>query len=80
MEELIINPNETELVAAMHSELAEAGLPMPFEQDIFLYGTEIAGTSYRENIRAAVEKITGKSAFRGRADDSVFCGRWDTRL
>ncbi len=34
----------------------------------------------RENIRAAVEKITGKSAFRGRADDSVFCGRWDTRL
>ena len=34
----------------------------------------------RENIRAAVEKITGKSAFRGRADDTVFCGRWDTRL
>ncbi len=34
----------------------------------------------RENIRAAVEKITGKSEFRGKADDSVFCGRWDTRL
>ena len=34
----------------------------------------------RENVRAAVEKITGKSAFRGKADDSVFCGRWDTRL
>lgn len=34
----------------------------------------------RENIRAAVEKITGKSAFRGKADESVFCGRWDTRL
>ena len=34
----------------------------------------------RENIRAAVDKITGKSEFRGRADDSVFCGRWDTRL
>ena len=34
----------------------------------------------RENIRAAVEKITGKSAFRGTADDTVFCGRWDTRL
>ena len=34
----------------------------------------------RENIRAAVGKITGKSAFRGRADETVFCGRWDTRL
>ena len=34
----------------------------------------------RENIRAAVEKIVGRSAFRGTADDSVFCGRWDTRL
>ena len=27
-----------------------------------------------------VEKITGKSPFRGRADETVFCGRWDTRL
>ena len=34
----------------------------------------------RENVRAAVEKITGRSPFRGRADDTVFCGRWDTRL
>lgn len=34
----------------------------------------------RENVRAAVEKITGKSEFRGRADETVFCGRWDTRL
>ena len=34
----------------------------------------------RENVRAAVEKITGKSPFRGRADETVFCGRWDTRL
>ena len=34
----------------------------------------------RENIRAAAEKITGRSPFRGKADESVFCGRWDTRL
>ena len=27
-----------------------------------------------------VEKITGKSAFLGKADETVFCGRWDTRL
>ena len=34
----------------------------------------------RENIRAAVEKIVGRSEFHGTADESVFCGRWDTRL
>lgn len=34
----------------------------------------------RENVRAAIEKITGRSAFRGTADDTMFCGRWDTRL
>jgi beta-N-acetylhexosaminidase len=33
----------------------------------------------RENIRAAVEKICGKSAFKGKAGETVFCGRWDTR-
>ena len=33
----------------------------------------------RENIRAAVEKIVGRSPFRGHAEDTVFCGRWDTR-
>ena len=38
------------------------------------YGTN------RENIRAAVEKICGMSGFHGTADETVFCGRWDTRL
>lgn len=33
-----------------------------------------------ENIRAAAEKIVGLSEFHGTADDTVFCGRWDTRL
>lgn len=54
MEELIINPNENELISTLHSGL---DLPMPFEQDIFLYGTEIAGTSYRENIGELYERI-----------------------
>jgi len=30
--------------------------------------------------RAAIEKITGKGPFRGTADDTVLCRRWDTRL
>ena len=34
----------------------------------------------REYIRSAVEKIVGLSGFRGKANDIVWCGRWDTRL
>lgn len=34
----------------------------------------------RTHIRTAIEKITGKSEFKGNANDTVFCGRWDTRL
>ncbi len=33
----------------------------------------------REYIRAAIEKITGRSEFRGKANELVWCGRWDTR-
>ena len=33
----------------------------------------------REYIRAAIEKITGKSEFMGKANELVWCGRWDTR-
>lgn len=36
--------------------------------------------SDRANIRAAIEKICGKSAFKGTAEETVFCGRWETRL
>lgn len=34
----------------------------------------------REYLHALVEKITGKSPFRGKSNDLVWCGRWDTRL
>ena len=34
---------------------------------------------HADAIRAAVEKIVGRSPFRGHAEDTVFCGRWDTR-
>lgn len=33
----------------------------------------------REYIRATVEKLVGKSEFKGRYNDTVWCGRWDTR-
>lgn len=31
-------------------------------------------------MEAAIEKIMGKSEFKGRYQENVFCGRWDTRL
>ena len=34
----------------------------------------------KEYIQALVEKLTGKSEFKGRANDLVWCGRWETRL
>ena len=37
-----------------------------------------AGTD--EYLHALVQKLTGKSEFKGRANDLVWCGRWDTRL
>ena len=33
-----------------------------------------------EYIHALVDKLTGKSDFKGTANDLVWCGRWDTRL
>lgn len=36
--------------------------------------------STRISIRAAVDKICGRSEFKGKANDTVFCGKWDTRL
>lgn len=34
----------------------------------------------REYLHELVNKITGKSPFKGQANELVWCGRWDTRL
>ena len=34
----------------------------------------------RACIRSAIEKICGKSEFKGTASETVFCNKWDTRL
>lgn len=36
--------------------------------------------STRTSIHAVIEKICGRSEFKGKANDTVFCGKWDTRL
>lgn len=33
-----------------------------------------------EAVSAAISKMTGKSPFKGRYSENVFCGRWDTRI
>lgn len=34
----------------------------------------------RETVRMTIEKLCGKGSFRGTPSDTVFCGKWDTRL
>ena len=36
--------------------------------------------SKRENIHALVERVIGKAPFTGTPEETVFCGRWETRL
>ena len=31
-------------------------------------------------IRSFVDKLVGESPFKGRYNDNVWCGRWDTKL
>ena len=57
MNELILKQAEEELVAALHADGAELTLPLPFERDIFLLGTDVVGTSYVENIAALYETL-----------------------
>ncbi|WP_130837500.1 glycoside hydrolase family 3 protein [Lachnoclostridium sp. Marseille-P6806] len=35
---------------------------------------------HREAIAAAIDKMEGKTDFKGRYNENVFCGRWDTAL
>lgn len=36
--------------------------------------------NHPEAIHAALEKMMGQSEFKGRADENVFCGRWEAKL
>ena len=55
MDELMLQTNETDLIAAIHSAGEE--LPMPFERDIFLLGIEVAGTSHIPNIQSLYDSL-----------------------
>ena len=36
--------------------------------------------AHHESFAATLEKLMGKSEFKGRYDENVFCGRWETRF
>lgn len=48
MDELMILPEDSDLVMQLHSGGEE--IPLPFEEDIFLLGIQIAGPTYNANI------------------------------
>ena len=57
MGDLIVQQNELGIVNALHSTREDIAIPMPFERNIFLFGTEIAGTNYAENIHDLYEAL-----------------------
>ncbi|MEG0878926.1 MAG: hypothetical protein RSF00_09675, partial [Oscillospiraceae bacterium] len=39
-----------------------------------------AYSSTDETLNAIIEKLTGKSEFKGKSPHDAFCGKWDTHL
>lgn len=46
----LTNTNQNELLHLLHGKNHEIILPMPFEKDIFLFDTHVAGTSHIEGM------------------------------
>ena len=46
----LITPGNANLVNLLHGKGGEVAMPTPFERDIFLFATTVAGTSYVEGI------------------------------
>lgn len=46
----LITPENTNLVSLMHGKGGALAMPTPFERDIFLFTTTVAGTSHIEGI------------------------------
>lgn len=46
MEKGLITAEGQDLISLLHGKSGEIALPIPFERDIFLFDTHVAGTSY----------------------------------
>ena len=53
----LVKQNQEELLQYLNSKELGVDLPNPFERDIFLFDTFVAGTTHIENIEEISEKI-----------------------
>ena len=53
----LIKPENGGLVSLLHSTNGEIVIPKPFEQEIFLFSTYVAGTTHVENIDALEQDL-----------------------
>lgn len=53
----LIKPESGGLVSLLHSTNGEIVIPKPFEQEIFLFDTYVAGTTHVENIDALEQDL-----------------------
>lgn len=53
----LIKPESGGLVSLLHSTNGEIVIPKPFEQEIFLFNTYVAGTTHVENIDALEQDL-----------------------
>ena len=53
----LVKKNQEELLQYLNSKELGVDLPNPFERDIFLFDTFVAGTTHIENIAKIAEKI-----------------------
>ena len=61
MDELTNLDNKKNLVGLFHGIDTGADIPVPYERDIFLFDTRVAGTMYCENIEELADKLEAGS-------------------
>lgn len=53
----LVNNNQSDLIQYLLNQETAIDIPRPFERDIYLFDTFVAGTTYVENIESIGEKI-----------------------
>ena len=61
MGELANVDDKKNLVGLFHGKDAAENMPIPYERDIFLFDTRVAGTMYNEDIEESADKLSSGS-------------------
>ena len=77
---LMAMENVSEALRHNVETLHNFGLDASVEVERYLKERSKTYGNTRTSIRTAIEKICGRGEFKGTASDTVFCGKWDTRL